>query len=185
MLPKRIPSITLLILALIVYCTYQHFSPPAKTPPSSTQQSKPSQAAPPPPVNCNDIKQQLCEFAHQQGFRVATEKCKGSDEGEWLFDMVWWKQDQRFMTRVPLVLESELNASNNIVDDDFIKLLLAKAEHRIWIFERKTRQQVKESFKECIENIKQFGHSQKGDRYLMFGVDWNPRDFQYRLYVHQ
>ena len=82
-------------------------------------------------------------------------------------------------------MESELHSSDEIVDNDFYKLLLGRADHRIWIFERKTSEQVQESFEACIETIKHFEHSLPGDRYLMFGIDWSPRAFQSQLYVHK
>jgi len=130
------------------------------------------------------IKKKLYEIAKENGFLVAASGCEGTDQGEWLYDMVWYEKKDRYIDRVPLVLESELNSPDYDLDDDFFKLLLARADCRVWIFERKTEQQVKESFNSCIEAIRQFSQSQKGDRYLMLGVDWNPREFQSELYVH-
>jgi len=131
------------------------------------------------------IKQPLCNYAHQQGFRVAASGCKGSEEGELLYDMVWWKQDEPYMTRIPLILESELQAPDELIDNDFYKLMLGRADHRIWIFERKSADQVQESFKAITGTIKHFTHSMPGDRYLLLGVDWSPRKFHSMLYVHE
>jgi hypothetical protein len=130
------------------------------------------------------IKKNLIDIADEYKWLVAAHGCDGVDQGEWLYDMVWYEKNDRYITKVPLVLESELNSSDYEIDDDFYKLLIARADCRVWVFERKTRQQVQDSFSSCIEAIKQFSHSQKGDRYLMLGVDWNPREFQSRLYVH-
>lgn len=130
------------------------------------------------------IKQALCDYAHQQGFRVAASGCIGADESEFLFDMVWWKQDEPYMSRIPLILESELHSSNELVDNDFYKLLIGRADHRIWIFERKTIEGVQESFDAYIETIRRFEHSMPGDRYLLLGIDWHLREFHTRLCIH-
>lgn len=131
------------------------------------------------------IKQPLCDYAHHLGLRVAASGCKGAEEGELLYDMAWWKQDEQHMVRVPLILETELQAPDELIDNDFYKLMIGRADHRIWIFERKSADQVQESFMAIIETIKHFAHSMPGDRYLLFGVDWNPRKFQSMLYVHK
>lgn len=130
------------------------------------------------------IKQLLCDYAKKEGYRVAASGCSGADESEFLYDMTWWQQEGEFMTRIPLILESELHAPAELIDNDFYKLMLGRADHRIWIFERKTIEQVNETFEAIIKNIRHFTHSLSGDRYLLMGVDWSPREFHSRLYVH-
>lgn len=133
------------------------------------------------------IKIELCNLAHQPGYGyiVSANECPGSDWQEWLYDMVWCKETREFLSFVPLVMESELNAPHELVDGDFQKLLLAKAKHRVWIFERTSQEEVQKSFESCINHIKNFEDSTIGDRYLLLGVDWNPREFQWKLYVHE
>ncbi|WP_139555997.1 hypothetical protein [Methylotetracoccus oryzae] len=131
------------------------------------------------------IKQSLCDYARKQGFRVAASGCTGAEESEFLYDMTWWKQEGDFMTKVPLILESELQSPSYVIDKDFYKLMLGRAEHRVWIFERKTEAQIDETFEAIINSVMMFANSTPGDRYLLMGVDWNPRKFRSKLYVHK
>ena len=59
------------------------------------------------------------------------------DEGEWLFDLVWYKMkedDDQVMTDIPLVLESELsNKDYGGLKVDFDKLLVAAASTKVFV----------------------------------------------------
>ena len=59
------------------------------------------------------------------------------DEGEWLFDLVWYKMkddDDQIMTDIPLVLESELSDKTlGGLKVDFDKLLVAPASTKVFV----------------------------------------------------
>lgn len=58
------------------------------------------------------------------------------DESQWLFDLVWFQNDdQSFLRQVVLVLESEWSQSLWDIQYDFEKLLVAKAPYKVMIFQ--------------------------------------------------
>ncbi|HRG18887.1 MAG TPA: hypothetical protein PLP39_07330 [Flavobacterium lutivivi] len=88
------------------------------------------------------IKSEFAKMGSNQGYCIAAHNNKilnknSYDEGEWLFDLVWYKMDEndnQIMTKIPLVLESELS----IVDyggfkTDFDKLLVASSSIKVFV----------------------------------------------------
>lgn len=85
---------------------------------------------------------------------------------------------------VSLVLESEWATDQKSIDEDFQKLLLARAEHRVMIFQQKTLPDVEDVYDHLSRQISAFSRSQPGDRYLLAGLNWTPTNaFSYRLVV--
>lgn len=103
--------------------------------------------------------------------------------GEWLYDLCWYVEDEVCLLQIPLVAEIEWSPDGSC-DGDFQKLLQARAEHRLWVFQMKTPEDVRRIFQECRDVINRFRGSQPGDRYLMAGVTYKPRKFWFDLYVH-
>lgn len=69
---------------------------------------------------------------------------EGWQEGEWLYDMIWYKDDRKFqdgeipglhrsLQEIVLVLESEWSHSNWDIQYDFEKLLVAKSPIKVMI----------------------------------------------------
>lgn len=108
--------------------------------------------------------------------------------GEWLYDILWWHgDDQRYIIECPLVAESEWGGNNAFFKDDFPKLLLARSEHRIVIFEGypppDRENNVAERINWCKEQIRNFSHTQKGDRYLFCAWQWGKQEFLFDLFI--
>jgi len=108
--------------------------------------------------------------------------CPGSDYGEWLYDLCWCVEDEVCLTELPLVAEIEWSPEG-ACDGDFQKLLQTRADHRLWVFEVKTPEEIEQMFQECATIVQHSAASQPGDRYSFAGVDWNPRIFRFHLYV--
>lgn len=72
----------------------------------------------------------------------------------------------------PLVLESEWSVQLKDIMEDFVKLLLARAEHRVMIFQQQTAQQVHQVVEKLEAQVSAFRGTQPGDRYLLLGFDW-------------
>ena len=132
----------------------------------------------------NRIKNDLVCLAHKLDYLVS---CSGVDgkatQGEWLYDMVWWKNDGDYMSKIILVLESEWTPTFPL-DEDFYKLMVARSDHHVWIFEAKTEALVCEAISTCIDNLSNLKGLPPGDRFLFAGVSWNPREFFFDLYVY-
>jgi hypothetical protein len=122
--------------------------------------------------------------AHKSDYRVACSGCEQAYENsEWLYDLVWWQQDGDYMSRIILVLESEWTPDIT-VDNDFLKLMLARADHHVWVFQAKTENIIRQQIQVCKEHLGQSQTLPSGDRFLFAGVSWNPREFYFDLYVN-
>jgi hypothetical protein len=131
-----------------------------------------------------EIKLRLAPIARNIGLNACANGI-GEDHKEWLYDMAWCEEnDNEGFVDLPLVLESELSPDPE-VDKDFQKLVQARADHRIFIFQVKTQNDVLAKIGKYIDQVKRFKKSVSGDRYLFIGLKWNPREFYFELYVHQ
>jgi len=96
----------------------------------------------------------------------------------WLYDILWWEENQYGATDIPLVCESDWGNIES-VKYDFQKLLLARSKYRIMIFECG-----RVAIQWCKSQIKQFKLTQSGDRYLFCSWEGNNAGFYFELYVH-
>ncbi len=96
--------------------------------------------------------------------------------------MTWlhYSKDNRLL-EVPLVLESEWAPGD--INDDFQKMLLARAHHRAMIFDRKTRDDGIKIVNDLVTQVEAFRGTQPNDRYLFaFWCSKNGR-FNYHLHI--
>src|SRR5262249_20236789 len=80
------------------------------------------------------------ELGRELGFSVCCKRScfANADQGEWLYDQLWFvnhPDKKGFLVRVPMALESEFNDTESGIDDDFPKLLLARADVRVWLWQ--------------------------------------------------
>jgi len=114
------------------------------------------------------------ELGHELGFVIC---CKPScyakaDQGEWLYDQLWYANHptkKGFLVRVPMALESEFSVSEPGIDDDFPKLLLVRADVRVWLWQSLDARKHIDLYK---DQIKEFGHSLPGDEWVFGVYDW-------------
>ena len=67
--------------------------------------------------------------------------------GGWLYDLTWVTVKGNDFVDFPLVLESEWGLDNMYLDEDFRKLSVARAEHRIMIFQNKTKKRCRRQYR--------------------------------------
>jgi hypothetical protein len=103
--------------------------------------------------------------------------------GEFLYDVIWLKQDNGYLKRVPLVAESEWSMAENASSNDFQKLLVARADHRLMVLSAKRGRPADEAIEPLIDEIERCELRERGDRYL-FGC-WLELDkkFDFLPYV--
>ena len=121
------------------------------------------------------IKETIGQLGKRLGQGVAASGCKCADDGEWLYDMMWYERDARgFFTRQSLVLESEWFSPPReaAVDSDFEKLLQAKADVRVWIYAARNADRGQEHVALCREAIAGFAGTVSGDLYLLVVLNW-------------
>ncbi|WP_374548377.1 hypothetical protein [Flavobacterium sp.] len=105
------------------------------------------------------------------------------DEGEWLFDLVWYKMDvndNQIMTEIPLVLESELS----IIDyggfkTDFDKLLVATSSTKVFVT---TNHYVEEKMKYTQKSIDKFIHFRNNEFLYLIVLDTSELEFSLYLF---
>lgn len=116
------------------------------------------------------IKSRLCQLGKEYKYFVCASGCDSKDEGEWLYDLTWLDYEGgKDLLDVPLVMECEWLASEDDINADFQKLLLARSSHRVMIFMQRTEKQVSDKIDRFKEQIKKFTGTCADDRYLFAG----------------
>jgi len=132
------------------------------------------------------IKTALTELAYRIGYNVYTSKANDHDDttNECLYDMLWYQSldgHSNDLNRIHLALESEWNMSFDEIRYDFYKLIQARAEHRVMIFQSFD---INSTMRELTDLINKSRVSEIGDKYLL--VAWNAHDddkFTFNLVV--
>lgn len=126
----------------------------------------------------------LASLGHSKKLHVSGDYCSEYGQGEWLYDQVWLDRDHETnaIIDVPLILESEWASRPKKINDDFQKLLLGRAQHRIMIFQNNDVPHVFETLKNQIRFCKR---TQPGDRYLLLGWQYakDHKEWKIELYV--
>ena len=114
-----------------------------------------------------------------EGIKKLARDYGGKIQGEWLYDLTFLEYDDgyEYLKRIPLVAESEWKDPYEI-EDDFQKLLAARADVRLMVFngnwyrtdeprssEGKTSIE-SDGLKRLIKYITECEHTQAGDTYL-------------------
>jgi hypothetical protein len=134
--------------------------------------------------NCTrQIKDKICDIGILKGFKVYASQCAYEKNGAWLYDLCWAEETEKGeFVRLPLALESEWNRST--LSEDFQKLIVSKADHRVMVLWEKTIEAFKGRVEPLIEEAKYFKATQYGDRYLFLCWIEDDESFKSRLYVH-
>ncbi len=133
----------------------------------------------------SELKRRIGALGKERGYHIcANGWCAPDGQGEWLYDLTWLSIRGQSITDVPLVLESEWGIDLKNIDEDFGKLLLARAQHRVMIFQQKTLAEAEKVFDFLANQISAFSRSERGDRYLLAAFIWTgDQGFRHRLVV--
>ena len=123
------------------------------------------------------VKKAVGGVGKKLGFAV----CSTEHDCEWLYDLCWCEQDENdLVLNMPLVMESEWHRGYGPLLDDFQKLLVARADHRIFLCEQEP-----EDWTDCvgqlIDQVCCYAGTQNGDRYL-FG-SWMADGWHFTQYI--
>jgi len=125
---------------------------------------------------------ELKKVGEKLGFKTCGSNSGGN--GEWLFDLCWYKGEDELMEEFPLALESEWSHIDQFVRFDFQKLLVARATHRVMVFERIDEAAFTATVDHLIKCIVAFQGTTKGDLYLF--ACWlckNAQKFVFRHHI--
>lgn len=129
------------------------------------------------------IKERLGQFGHILGFKTCTSGFKDEHDKEWLYDLVWYQEDEEhLLIDLPLAVESEWNMDVAQIKYDFEKLLAVRAGHRLMICQCRTKykQDRLEYFRKAV---KAYRYRLAGDRYLIALLDLMDASFHFELIV--
>lgn len=102
-----------------------------------------------------------------------------ADEGEWLYDLTWLRYDgDDHLLEVALALECEWDSKK--LNEDFQKLLQARATLRVFIF-----QNARDALDGIIRQIEKFAGTMPGDEYLLVCYVEADNKFYFREYTHE
>lgn len=131
----------------------------------------------------NRLKEKIGELGVELQHKVAVGGFRDKFEREWLYDVVWYEEDnENRLIRIPLIVESEWDRNYSGIKYDFEKLLVGNAERRLMICQSKPDgvEKLFAKFKEAIIAFKE----NYGDRFLIAILDSQTEaKFYYRTFT--
>ena len=118
------------------------------------------------------VKETLGDLGKQLGYQICASGYAGADDGEWLYDMVWYnRSSDRLLSNIAMVLESEFNPGGGglnatDVDGDFEKLVQARAEVRVWLALLPNSEMERNHIMNCKRQATSFNGALPGDVYV-------------------
>ena len=129
------------------------------------------------------IKKELADLGEQQGYKICTSGFDDFYNDEWLYDMVWYKEDAvgKLIT-VPLTVESEWGKKIDQIKFDFEKLLLANSQYRLMICQSypSNIESLQDYLQQAIQDY-QLNHT--GDRYLVAILNIHEGEFEFVVFT--
>src|SRR5260370_26327201 len=113
------------------------------------------------------------ELGHSLEYQVSCKRTgyAKADDSEWLYDQLWYvNRADNVLIRVPMALEAEFSDKEPHIDGDFQKLLMARADVRVWLWHSLigARKHI-ELYKQQIHD---FDYSLPGDEWVFGAYDW-------------
>ena len=123
------------------------------------------------------IKTKLCHIGQDRfGCNVCLTGVQRADYPEWLYDVTWLKYDSvLFLIDTPLAAECEWGNTGDI-EDDFQKLLLARASVRLMIFGGWDECGTKTKLEWMANQIRKFEPSRDEDAWLLAACEGSDAD---------
>jgi hypothetical protein len=110
------------------------------------------------------LKNAVGDIGRRRGYEVYAAASKFERNGEWVFDLCWLKMKGNIIIDLPLALESEWRERDAM--EDFEKLLISRARHRVMVLWSRKRASADELIGSLIRQVAKYRGSQNGDRYL-------------------
>jgi hypothetical protein len=131
----------------------------------------------------NRLKEKIGDLGVTLGHQVAVGGFRDKFEREWLYDIVWYVEDnKKKLQKIPLIVESEWDRNYSGIKYDFEKLLVGNAERRLMICQSRTDNidNLFEKFKSAIDAFEE----NFGDRFLIAILDSQTEsEFYYKTYT--
>src|ERR1700730_8631368 len=97
-------------------------------------------------------------LGHSLRFFFAASEYAGADQPQFLYDMAWYELDGRgYQLGQPMVMECEWRTGSTAeADDDFQKLVQARADLRVWVAVSENALDISWHIASCEEQIRLF-----------------------------
>jgi hypothetical protein len=127
------------------------------------------------------IKNKVGAIGRRLGYRVYAASSKFERNGEWVFDLGWFKMRGDIIVDLPLAMESEWWPDQAM--DDFQKLLVCRAHHRVMVLWTRKRASADRLIASLIRQVAAYRGSQRDDRYLFCCWVDNPEQLFFHSHV--
>ena len=126
------------------------------------------------------VKQTISEVSKKHDFKVYASSVPGVDGGEWLYDISVMKLSKDGgIKQFLLAVESEWIQKRWEIKEDFLKLVVARSDARVMIFQTKDQKQFNDITIYLKSLAKSFPLSQDNDKYLFICWVKEKRGFSY------
>lgn len=127
-----------------------------------------------------EIKSIVGELGFENHKKVCASGFPDYFEREWLYDLVWYEEDNHGrLMKLPLVMESEWKTDYHAIKYDFEKLLQAKADLKVMVFQGHN---IDDTFRRLHDAITAFKWLHSDDHFLSAGLDWENEEFKFYQY---
>lgn len=120
----------------------------------------------------------IIDIIREIGFNHDFDVCPSEQNSEWLYDIVWYKNDKNeegYLKEVYLVCESELDTTSNqlgAIRYDFQKILQSNAPLRVMITQTYGKYYTSdEIFEDCRKGVSMCNNLKTGDSVLVIVFD--------------
>ena len=144
------------------------------------------------------VKTKLCKIGQKFGYKVGARADEvdeaDRDYGEWLYDVTWLEYERErdglkwpatALIEAPLGAECEWGRGKNLeyIVEDFEKLLLARADIRLMIFDGNHKPGSKEIAERLAGKILEFNGSRAEDAWLLAAWEGSNDDWSFRYFA--
>ena len=106
-----------------------------------------------------------------------------ANTSEWLYDFVSYRKDGPDLVEVFLAMEIEMSDPGECEDKhDFKKLLQSDSSYKVFVFQKKTADEVSRSFDELVRAAEKY-RFRSGSEFLLCGWCQSLNQFQFRQYT--
>jgi hypothetical protein len=128
-----------------------------------------------------ELMERISELGRERGYWVHTSGRAGRGLGGWLFDLAWIDSQDGWVHGLPLALESEW--ANRGASDDFQKLLVCRAEHRVMVLVAGNSETPEAAIGRLLDEIANCRCVMYGDRFLFACWHDPAKSFRFELHV--
>ncbi|MBT3799662.1 MAG: hypothetical protein HOG05_00780 [Bacteroidetes bacterium] len=126
-----------------------------------------------------EMKEIIGDLGVSNGFEVCATGFPDKFSTEWLFDITWYRNDSNGnLVETPLIVESEWNSKIEEIKYDFEKLLVARADYKVMIFQGSTTN-IPNIISQLKQEVNVFKATIPQDRYLFIAYNMDKGEFEF------